>query len=341
MSEKLSQGQIDALLKRLASGESEAEIKEESEAQKIREYDFRSPKKFTKERLKNLDGLYENFSRVLSSYLSGLLRVFCEVTVMQTEEQQYFEYSNALPDVALIGMLDMKPENEHYGESTLIMNLSTTAGFLMIDRLLGGSGEGYNLSRDYTDIELAILKNVFGKIVVLLEEVWCNYFPTKIDFASLETNPRLFQVYSPEDTVVITAMNVKFKSMNATLSVCVPGMLLDETLDQFNVKFGRSGKKEESREKLQRQIIAGQVNDSDLELTAVLDQFELNLQDILNLQVSDIIPLGKKIDGEVDIMVNNAPWFSAKLGEVDTKKAVKISGLNYSNNKEGEEHANG
>ena len=54
MPEQLSQSQIDALLKKMASGGEDVQ----EEKQKIKEYDFKSPKKFTKEQLKAMDGLY-------------------------------------------------------------------------------------------------------------------------------------------------------------------------------------------------------------------------------------------------------------------------------------------
>ena len=63
MAEQLSQSQIDALLKRMNSGEMDVQ----EPTRKIREYDFRSPKKFTKEQLKALDSLHETFSRMVAS----------------------------------------------------------------------------------------------------------------------------------------------------------------------------------------------------------------------------------------------------------------------------------
>ena len=80
MPEQLSQAQIDALLKKMSSGEVAVE-----EKQTIKEYDFKSPKKFTKEQLKAMDGLHETFSRLLSSYLSGILRIGCDVQVLQID----------------------------------------------------------------------------------------------------------------------------------------------------------------------------------------------------------------------------------------------------------------
>ena len=90
MAEQLSQSQIDALLKRMSSGEMDVQ----EPTRKIREYDFRSPKKFTKEQLKALDSLHETFSRMVASYFSGLLSTACEIEVVQIEEQRYYEYSS-------------------------------------------------------------------------------------------------------------------------------------------------------------------------------------------------------------------------------------------------------
>ena len=325
MAEKLSQGQIDALLKRINSGDKTVELDNEKQ---IREYDFKSPKKFTKEQLKTLDGLHENFSRLLSSYFSGLLRMFCEVSVLQIEEQRYYEYSNALPDNALIGMINLKPANKQYNEATLIMDMSTTIGFFMIDRLLGGSGEGYNLNRDYSDIEIEILKNVFHKICRHLQEAWCSYIEVETNLTSMETNSRLLQALAPDDIVVIVALNMKIKNLNGGLSLCIPAANLEEMIGNFSVKYARTFKRQDpEQEEAKRKMIFERLTDSDLEVKAVLDQFQLNLSDVMNLQLADVIPLSKSINSDIDIVIDDIPWYSAKLGKVKMKKAVKLNEL--------------
>lgn len=326
MSEKLSQAQIDALLNRMSSGDSAVDS-EEAGKNRVREYDFRSPKKFTKEQLKALDSLYENFSRIMSSYFSGMLRSFCEVSVLQIEEQRFYEYSNALPDTALIGLMNMKPDEKRYSEVTLIMDMSTSVGFLMIDRLLGGSGNGFNISRDFSEIEMAILENVFRKIVVHIEEVWSNFVKVDCSLTGTETNSRLLQVFAPEDTVVIVALNIKFKNLQGNLNLCIPAACLEETIGQFSIKYSRAVKKEDELETARKQLIMGQIYNSELEVKAVLDNFQLELQDVIQLQVDDVIPLPKNINSDITIMVDDSPWFNAKLGEVKLKKAVKLNNL--------------
>lgn len=321
MAEQLTQSQIDALLRKMSAGEVETE-----EEQKVKEYDFYSPKKFTKEQLKALDGLHENFSRVISSYFSGMLRTVCEVSVLQIEEQRYYEYNNALPDSALIGLLSLKPANKNYSEATLLMDMSTSVGFYLVERLLGGPGDTYNLTRDYTDIEIALLSNVFEKIASRLQDAWCNYIDVSTSLTSIETNSRLLQVFAPEDVVVIVMLSVKMGNLSGNLNICIPAENLEEMIDSFNIRYARTSKRQDPhKEELKRRIITEELMESDMDIRAILDVFPMSVQDIMQLQPEDVIPLNKNINGDIYITVDNTPWYSAKLGETKSKKSVKLN----------------
>ena len=324
MSEKLTQAQIDALLGQLNSGG----LNKADDSKKIKKYDFKSPKKFTKEQLRALDSLHENFSRMLSSYLSGVLRVFCEVTVLSIEKQRYFEYNNALPDNALIGMVDFRPQNKRYSEGIFLLDMSVPLGYFMIDRLLGGNGSCYNLNRDFTEIEIAILTNTFQKVVDRLQNSWSNYLEAEFTLSEIETNARLLQALAPEDIVVIVMLDVKIKDISGNMSICIPAEILEEIIATLGIKYTRTSKRQSSEDEMERrQMIFEELLDSDLEVKAILDQAELTLQDILQLQVSDIIPLNKSIYGDIQVAIDGIPWYNAKLGEVKSKKAVKLEDL--------------
>lgn len=321
--EQLTQSQIDALLSKMSSGN---KVEVEEETRKIKEYDFSTPKKFTKEQLKALDSLHETFSRMLSSYLSGTLRSVCDVEVVGIEEQRYYEYNNALPDNALISVMDFVPEDKRYSESTLIMDMSTTLGFYLIDRLLGGAGSGYNLNRDYTEIELAILRNVFDKISARLQDAWCSSLPVEIGLGSLETNSRLLQVFAPEDIVVIIILSIKLGNITGNLSICMPAESMEEFMDTFIARYARTTKRQDpEREQAKKRIILENIFDSDMHIKAVFDEFPMELRDILQLQPQDVIPLGKSINSDILVWVDGIPWFTAKLGETKGKKSVKLN----------------
>ncbi len=326
MAEVLSQSQIDSLLNNLNNGSDSLDTIEKKEETKVKDYDFYSPKKFTKEQLRTIDSLHEHIARMVSSYFSGILRVFCEAEVIQVEEQRYYEYNNALPDTALIGLIDLKPNNINLPESTLMLDMSNNLSYFLIDRLLGGSGSDSVLSRDFTDIELAIMDDIYMKITNFVVESWKDHMDIEGELASIETNPRLIQVYAPEDIVVICVLNVKLRDTEGTLSVCIPALGLENYLGEFTSKHSKVSHKvtNERLEALRHAVIKEALSDSDLALTAIFDETSIELHEALRLRPNDIIPLARPLDGIIQVKIEKRPWFTAQLGNSRNWKAIKI-----------------
>lgn len=323
MAEALSQSQIDELLKQMQSGgAASAEIET---GPKIKEYDFKSPKKFTKEQLKALNSLHENFSRGVSSYFTSILHNVCEVSVLQIEEQRYYEFSNALPENTLVGVMDMKSTGDKGMDTSFIVDVSASFSFMAVDRLLGGTGRLYVPDRSFTEIEIALLEDVLRTLTRYLEEAWCSYISVKASLSSIETNARLLQAYSPQEIVVIVALDVKLPDFEGSITICFPAEGLEGVVDSFKVWHSRSSRQQKGdKSEEQRQNIMETIKQSDLEIEAVLDQFEMSLEDILRLQVQDVIALNKKIDDDIDVKVEGEPWYHAKLGKSKLKKSIKL-----------------
>ena len=112
------------------------------------------------------------------------------------------------------------------------------------------------------------------------------------------------------------------------MSICIPATNLEEMLKNFSARYTRSSKRQNVEvEQAKRQIIMESLTDSELEIKAVFDEFSMDLKEILQMQVSDVIPLSKNIQSDIKIMVDDAPWFSGKLGETKLRKAVKLQNL--------------
>ena len=61
-----------------------------------------------------------------------------------------------------------------------------------------------------------------------------------------------------------------------------------------------------------------------MELTAVLDNLYIDMQDIINLEVADVIPLNTRIDDNIILTVEGEPKFTVGVGDRKIKKSVKI-----------------
>ncbi|MGN0595949.1 MAG: flagellar motor switch protein FliM [Ruminiclostridium sp.] len=323
MAETLTQEQIDAMLSSALSGGIISTSTEEEE--EVKEYDFRAPKKFTKERIKILDSIFDNYARLLSSYLTGLLRLYCKVSLSSIEEQRYFEFNNALPDYVMMGMVDLGIHDDDIEECTTILQLSNSLTYTMIDRLLGGKGEYKDADRDFTEIEVSIMDNIMNHMAGLLREPWETYVNLTPQLINIETNSRVISSVGYDDTMIIVALEVTISDTKSIVTVVMSALDLDEIMAKFVHKATRSSRRSDSnKEAERRESIMRALNTSVLDITAILSETQLDMSDVINLQVGDIIPLGKPINGNISLQVGGKTWFDGKLGTYNHKKAVKI-----------------
>lgn len=322
MPEILSQAQIDELLNGLTSGELDyGEETQKPNERKVKDYDFRSPKKLTKEQMKTLFGIFENFSRHLASYFSGITRSFCEISVSSIEEQPYFEYNNALPDSILISVLDAKPI-----EGAVLMDFSNQVTFALIERLLGGTGESLTLDREFTDIEVSLMTGIFRKITEFMQESWSHYLHLDATLKQMETNSRLMQSMPMDETVVIIVMDATIRSVKGSISCCIPCINLEGILDQVTKdQFSSKRKLDKETDSLIEQTVLTKLKESPIEVIGLFGETVLTLRDVVNLQIGDVIRLDQRVDSSVKVLVDNKVWFYGIPGIKKNKKVIKIN----------------
>lgn len=325
MSEILSQSQIDSLLSSLTSGLKEMDESEQASGKKIKDYDFRSPKLFTREQLKLLYSIYENYARILSSYITGILQTYTLVEIIEVEEQQYYEFNNALPDSVLMGVLDFAVKEDHSEEDLVLLDFSKDIGFCCIDRLLGGSGKPLESDREYTEIELGILDHLMKGMVNLMKNVWIDYLEVAPRLLKLETNARILQGISADENVVIVVMNVMVNETQGKMNICIPAVTLDT---MFKMKNAQSKRKERRGDLLtdaqRRADIMKEVSESELEVTGILGVIEVMSRDLIDLEVGDIIKLNKPENSMVELAVGETVWFRGEMGSYNKKRAIAI-----------------
>lgn len=329
MADVLSQKQIDELLNSFSANGSKAfeEIEENTE-KKAKIYDFKMPKKFTKEKLKIIDSIYENYSRLLSSYLTGLMRLYCKVNVLQIEEQKYYEYNNALPDYVLMGIVNLDIDDEDIMDTSLVFQVSNPISYSMMDRLMGGYGTYNDVSRDFTEIEIGLMNGIITKMVELQKEAWSSYIEINPKMSRLETNSRVFQSIGPDDIVILIMLEVEIKNVKNTISICIPALNLEAIMGKFADRYALKNKRFDAAKEAERrdEILKG-IKDTTLEIDAVLAETQVDLYDILTLQVNDIIPLNMSIDRNVTVKIGDNIWFDGKLGTKNNRKAVRIDNI--------------
>ena len=321
MADVLSQNEIDALLAQLSSGEVDADdMKEDKEEVKIKLYDFRSPKKLAKDQLKTLQIIHENFARALNTFLSGYLRTYIQAEVINVEELTYYEFSNSVVNPAVLSIVNFDPLS-----GQVIIDMSPTIAFNIIDRILGGSGKPFNESRTFTEIELTLLKRLKRQVTDLLIDPWENVIELSPKFEKIETNSQFAQIVSPNETIALVTLSLKIGDVEGMMNICLPHIVLEPIIDKLSTKFWFASVNktvtEDDRQKLQSRI-----EKTNVDIVAEIAHTHITVKDFIQLQVGDVIELDTPVENEVLLYVGDKAKYTALPGTSSNKLAVKIVG---------------
>ena len=322
MAEVLSQSQIDALLNAARSGELDVDKPaEKSEEKKYRKYDFYSPRKFTKDRLKMLNSIFESYARVINSRINALLHATCEIDVDSVEEQRYYEFSNALTESDVVALAEIDHEKLQ-GDDPILVHMDTPVVLSMLDRMMGGEGDpDPTVPNDYklTDLELNMYDDLIADLIPILGGSWENYMTLHFSYVRTEVNPTLVQLIGYDETVVIVGLNIKFPNCTGRMSLCLPGEMLTNVFTEISKSTSRRTTGEDKSEE-----IFDSLRESELEIVAELARTRILLSDLYHLNVGDVVDIKRPKDSPVFLNIGGRRWFDGKMGTSNKQVAVKI-----------------
>ena len=319
MGDVLSQNEIDSLLAALSSGELDVdEIKESSEKQ-VKDYDFARPSKFSKEHLRTLEIIFEHYGRLLSTNLPVYLRKNVQIEVMNSEAVTYQEFSNALSNPVLLGIINFAPL-----QGSIILEMATNLGYAMVDRMLGGKGDPMEKVREFSEIELLIIERIMIVCVNLLHEPWQNVLQIHPRLERIETNSQYAQIISPSEMIAIITINVRIGDVEGLMNICLPYIVLEDVIDKLNTKYWYANMQQYD-ETNYADAIEVLIRKAQIPVKAVLGNSTISVSDFSTLQVGDIIRLNRNVEEELDVYVGNLRKFSALPGASGDNYAVRVT----------------
>lgn len=321
MSEVLSQNEIDDLLKALSTGELDVEAYSSPKEAQVKDYDFTRPAKFSKEHLRTLEIIFENYGRLLYTNLPAYLRKNVQVEVVNSEAVAYSEFANALSNPVLLCMVDFEPL-----QGKVLMELAPTLGYAIIDRLLGGTGETLEKKRDFSEIEISIIERIISICIELLREPWANVVELNPRLEKIETNSQFAQIVSPTEMIAIVTLSLKIGDIEGLMNVCLPFLTLEPVMDKLNTKYWYSTMKSKE-EAVYEKTIEMLISKAKIPIKAVLGNSSISVADFANLQKGDIIKLNSGIEDELTVYVGNISKFKALPGSADDNYAVRVTSI--------------
>lgn len=321
MGDVLSQSEIDNLLNALSSGELDVEEIKDNNEKQVKDYDFARPSKFSKEHLRTLEIIFEHYGRLLTTNLPVYLRKSVQVEVMNSEAVTYSEFSNALSNPVLLGIVNFAPLH-----GNIIIEMASNLGYAIVDRMLGGRGDALDKTREFSEIELLIIERILIVCVNLLVEPWENVVDIHPHLERIETNSQYAQIISPSEMIAIVTINVKLGNVEGLMNICLPYITVEDVIDKLNTRYWYANIQSHD-ERDYAEAIESIINKAQIPIKAVLGKSNVSVMDFATLQPGDIIKLDRAVEDELDIYVGDIRKFTALPGSSGDKYAVRVTSV--------------
>jgi flagellar motor switch protein FliM len=313
LAEILSQQEIDALLSAINNGELQAEDVTEK-VEKVKVYDFKRAMRYSKEQLRSITRIHENFTRMLTSYLSAQLRTFVQIEIDLVEQVNYHEFIASIPSRTILNVFDVKPM-----DGKMVLEINPQVAYSILERLLGGQGDPSSRNGTLTEIETVLMQRIFTRAFGFYQDVWRKVDKINVKWEGIESNPQFIQIASQNDTVIIIALRTTIGEITGRMTLCLPHLILEPMLPRLSTHQLLSTMAKTSipqQDKLQQNLDKVQVP-----VIAELGRATIPVSDVANLQIGDVIGIET---GKIQVRVGNLTRFLGNPGQKKGRYAVQI-----------------
>ena len=319
MSEVLSQGEVDALLRGVGDGEIETEKDEApEEVSGVVTYDLTSQEKIIRGRLPSLDIINQMFSRLFKNTFSTLMRKSVNVSTISTDTIKFGDFLRSLPVPSSMHIFRMEPLRGHG-----LVIVESKVVFAVVDTFFGGSGaEAVVTDRDFSAIEIRMTKTVILSVLHDLEEAWRPVHTVTTSFVRSEGNPQFAAIVPPTDIVLVILFEIEMENISGTLTICLPYAAIEPVIPKLKAQF-QSEELEVDQVWVRR--LRAELLSTDIEIIAELGGTQITPEELMHFKVGDTLILGNDVTDPLILKVEGNPKFKGFPGVSRGNKAIQIT----------------
>ena len=335
MNQVLTQSEVDALLNAVAEGSVDTNAPAAgggdagggesgfgdvgAQDPEVTPYDLTNQDRVIRGRMPTLDIIYERFIRLYRMSLSNALRKIATISIISTDLLKFGEFVNTLPIPSC--MCIMRFESLR-GPALLVFE--SKLAYALVDSFFGGTDRPYTKieGKEFTRIELSIMKKVMDLALHDLEEAWAPVHKTDISYVRTEVNPQFVGVVPPSDVIISTTFEVELENASGTIALVIPYATIEPIKGKLNASFQTESDRADKEwvGKMEEHLRSADVN-----VLVNLGSATITVGDLVNLNVGDIIPLAQDVDGELNLMIEGVNKFRCFLGISRGNRAVQIT----------------
>jgi flagellar motor switch protein FliM len=286
-------------------------------SKRVRSFDFRRPNKLSRDHVRNLLIVHETFTRQVTTLLSSTMRAVSSVSVRSIDQVTYDEYVRHTANPSHLSVLSVPPLT-----GVALLELPVRFALTAVDLMLGGHGRHTPPDRPLTEIETGLIRTVIDR--ALRELAYAFEAVAKLDPTVVvhESNPQFAQIAAPTDMMIVVRLKLVIEGIEADGALCYPYAMLQPILEGFDSHAGHHDRHNESES--ERALVAARLHDVPVEVRVVFPPIALSSKDIVELEIGDVVPLGRSVDAPMWGMIENLRVLEVRPGRRNKRLAVEI-----------------
>lgn len=324
MNQVLSQSEVDALLAAVSEGElggdDDGSGIKTTDDRVVVVYDLTSQDRIIRGRLPQLDVIYEKFMRSFRVSLSSALRKIAALNHASTDFLKFGEFINTLPMPTCMSVLRF---NALRGSALLV--IESKLAYALVDSFFGGDDRPYTKieGKDFTPIELSIVKKVVELAIDDLEQAWISVERIDCSFVRTEVNPQFVGIVPPTDVVIASTFDVELENANGTITLVIPYATIEPIKQKLQSGF--QVESDQTDKKIWSGIIKEQLMETSLDVEVHLGETQITLQELMDLKPGDVISLDQDANGEFDVQIEGVNKFKGYYGVNHGSVAIQVN----------------
>ncbi|ADC71674.1 MULTISPECIES: flagellar motor switch protein FliM [unclassified Thioalkalivibrio] len=312
----LSQDEIDALLHGVDDGDIETDDPFPNDGE-AREFNFATQDRIVRGRMPTLEMINERFARHLRVRLFNMLRRSAELSVVGTRVSKFSEYMHSLFVPTSLNLVRAHPL---HGTGLFVFDPKLV--FILVDNFFGGDGRYHTRieGRDFTPMEMRVVHGILEGAFEDMVKAWQPVMDLRFEFLNSEVNPQFANIVSPTEIVVISEFHIELDGGGGNLHFTLPYSMIEPIREQLDtgLQSDRSDVDQRWMKALEEEI-----QDAEVEVSSTLTETEVTVQELLDIQPGDIIPIN--LPETVTLKVEDIPLFRGKFGVSDGKNAIQVT----------------
>lgn len=313
----LSEDAIAALVDAARDGRLPDDKPTPQRRRRMRAVDFTRPTKFTAEQERRLGRTLEAFCRTASTRLSAELRVPLEFELLTSSQLTWANAHQAVPSSSTSAIFEVEPIGTR-------MLLSTESTLLLgaIELLLGGSIDGGVKERRMTDIDQALGRHFFERLLAQLTLIWTDIAGLSLKLETVDQHLETAQMVSVSEPTLSMMVEARLGGMSATLALLIPWSAIAPVADQFGSREDANGQRGEEERSSVRQAVGAVEMIVRAEVASVM----MPIEAVLEMKEGDLLRLNTPAAAGITLYADQVPVHTGRPGRSGSRRAVQVTG---------------